>query len=89
MGFLKHLLGGKGRGGHHSRRHNRKHDYENRDDYSDSRVKIRCPKCDEKNEVSAAFCQKCGSALGKGKCDNCGKDIPMDAKFCPNCGIKV
>jgi len=31
MGFLKHLLGGMGRGGHHSRGHTRKHDYGNRE----------------------------------------------------------
>lgn len=81
MGFLKHLLAGKGRGGHHSREHSRKHDYGNRDDYSEPKVYVRCITCGEKNDESAAFCQKCGSSLGKGKCKNCNESIPIDAKF--------
>ncbi|WP_445955183.1 zinc-ribbon domain-containing protein [Yeosuana sp.] len=89
MGFLKHLLRGMGRGGHHSGKHGQKHDYGYQDDYSGTKVLIRCPKCGNDNDQNALFCQKCGSSLGKVKCNDCNGNIPTGAKFCPKCGIKV
>jgi ribosomal protein L40E len=88
MGFLKHLLGGIGRGGHHSSGHNRKHDSGNRNDYFEPKIYVRCITCGVKNDESTDFCQKCGSSLGKGKCKNCNEGVPIDAKFCPSCGNK-
>ena len=50
-------------------------------------VVIRCHKCNEDNDVSAKFCNECGTPLAKSKqCSKCGELNDLDAKFCDNCG---
>lgn len=50
-------------------------------------VAVRCHKCNEENDVSAKFCNECGTPLAKSKqCTSCGELNDPDAKFCDNCG---
>ncbi|WP_083645713.1 zinc-ribbon domain-containing protein [Christiangramia flava] len=86
MGLLKYLFRGSGYRGHHSLGHHNKRGYGNREDNSGSKVMICCTACGKKNDENAAFCQKCGSPLGKSTCSNCKESVPIGAKFCPNCG---
>jgi hypothetical protein len=52
--------------------------------------RIRCHKCNMDNDVTAKFCNSCGSALGKSKeCSNCHELNDHDARFCDNCGKEI
>ena len=46
---------------------------------------MECPKCQTTNPPDAAFCMKCGSALGT-SCPKCETELPADAQFCFKCG---
>jgi len=51
---------------------------------------LRCHKCNENNETSAAFCKSCGVSLGKSvACSKCGELNDPDARFCDDCGQAV
>ncbi|MCR4833551.1 MAG: SPFH domain-containing protein [Butyrivibrio sp.] len=48
-----------------------------------------CPNCGHPVNVSAAFCEECGTKLEtSNKCANCGAELSPNSKFCPICGTK-
>jgi len=47
-----------------------------------------CPKCGEKNDPDAKFCDKCGTSLVK-ICRSCGEENDADAVYCDNCGSRL
>lgn len=47
-----------------------------------------CPKCQEKLEIDAQFCQHCGTKIPD-KCPKCGEKIRFDTLFCTRCGTKI
>lgn len=49
--------------------------------------KIKCPKCNELNDIDAKFCDNCGTPLVK-VC-TCGALNKPDAKFCDECGKRL
>lgn len=55
--------------------------------FTESSDKV-CPKCGEKNDTDADFCQKCGEKLNT-VCPVCGTANDADAVFCKKCGNKI
>ncbi len=52
--------------------------------------RVRCHKCNADNDLSANFCDGCGTPLAKSKkCEKCGELNDPDARFCDNCGTAV
>ena len=58
-----------------------------------SKLNIKCLKCDAINNVDAKFCNSCGEPIAKethkSNCSSCKALIPDGAKFCPSCGCKL
>lgn len=49
-----------------------------------------CPNCNNKCNIEAVFCNKCGAKLEiEHKCPNCGADYTEDDVFCIKCGTKL
>ena len=53
-----------------------------------------CPKCGNKVEVNAHFCQYCGTsivndAIKSHYCPSCGCSIDSVVRFCPHCGMDL
>jgi len=59
--------------------------------HDDRKVEVvRCHKCNENNDASANFCNRCGAALSKSvACPKCGELNDPDARFCDHCGQGV
>jgi len=53
----------------------------------ESKTSLVCPKCGNKNSVTAQFCDECGAPLTK-TCPKCGTQNDSDAKFCQKCGYR-
>lgn len=51
-------------------------------------VRVPCAACGAAMSPNAAYCSKCGSALGP-VCAGCGERIGDDDRFCPRCGRAV
>jgi ribosomal protein L40E len=50
-------------------------------------LRIRCHKCNAENDLTANFCEHCGTSLAKSKpCPECGEINDPDARFCDHCG---
>ena len=52
-----------------------------------SKTSLVCPKCGNKNSITAQFCDECGAPLTK-TCPKCGMQNDSDAKFCQKCGYR-
>src|SRR5262245_49878095 len=50
---------------------------------------MHCPCCQHKNDVTASFCEECGTKLGARTCAACSAEVKASAKFCPRCGAAV
>ncbi len=53
---------------------------------------VKCPKCNNANQETANFCNRCGFPLREitvAECPYCGNDIPADSQFCPVCGKEL
>ena len=50
-----------------------------------------CKNCGNPMDPNAAFCVKCGCAVGNGNafCPNCGQRINPNASVCVNCGASI
>ena len=55
----------------------------------------RCQECDQENDITAKFCNNCGSKLETSKnqptfkfCNSCGAENTGGGMFCSNCGKK-
>ena len=48
-------------------------------------VSQRCPNCGTVNDVSATFCENCGTALHETTCPYCGVTVAPEADYCENC----
>jgi len=51
---------------------------------------MNCPKCNEKIDDNATFCQFCGEKINNEetkKCPKCGTINELPASFCNNCGF--
>lgn len=49
---------------------------------------MNCPRCNNQNPDTAAFCDACGARL-ETACPNCGEPNRRYAKFCRNCGQSI
>ena len=49
---------------------------------------MKCLSCGFENEIDAAYCIECGSAL-VGKCPKCGSQVKAGDKFCKKCGTRL
>src|SRR5215475_11726904 len=47
-----------------------------------------CPECRTRADAGAAFCTRCGHALGP-VCASCTERNPSDARFCRRCGAAL
>ena len=45
---------------------------------------MKCPRCQQENEVGAKFCEECATPLARA-CTKCGRQLSPAAKFCPEC----
>ena len=95
MGFMKWILGGGFKGGHHGS--NNKHGYSkhgSRDYYGSQEPTqdpqqsndLKCTKCNSLNAYDSKFCKQCGSSMLPDRCGQCNSVLVGDSKFCSQCG---
>ena len=49
---------------------------------------MRCPRCRSENDVTAQFCEECGTKLELA-CPACGQPVGAGKKFCRSCGAAL